>query len=238
MSTTLFIGPSVPPEQVRSVFGGEIRPPIKRGDLPELLARPEPPTHIGIVDGQFLHELSVTPKEVLRTLHAGVTVYGSSSMGVLRAVECAPYGMIGIGRIFEMYDTGEIDADDEVAITFDTETLAAMSEPLVNMRIAIQAAVRAGAVARQTADAALAEAKAMYFPDRTYRNLRRATESRLSVEDHRRLFAFLDAPGLPDQKCRDALELITAVNTAAAVGPASTSAAFDRIPDLGAGLLK
>lgn len=234
MSTALFIGPSVSPDEVRSVFKGEVLPPIKRGDLGALLAREEPPEHIGIVDGQFLHELSVAPKEVLRTMHSGVRVYGSSSMGALRAVECAPYGMVGVGRIFSMYDSGEIDADDEVAITFNTDTLAAMSEPMINMRIALQAAVDAGMATAKVAATVADLAKAMYFPDRNYHNLRTVSRTALDPSEHEKLFGFLGSPAAPDQKRLDALELIATMNAAVEAGDTSHSASFDRLPDFSA----
>jgi hypothetical protein len=217
MRATLFVGPSVPPEEVRSAFDGEIRPPIKRGDIVEVLSRPEPPKWIGVVDGRFLHELAVTPKEVLRALFAGARVYGSSSMGALRAAECAPFGMIGVGRIFEMYSRRELEADDEVAITFDAQNLRPLSEPMVNIRIAVRAAVDAGVVAKDAGALAVRTAKSMYFPTRSYGNLRAALRGRMPAEQHQRLFDFLTGPDSPDQKREDALRLIAAIQAAAAL---------------------
>ena len=40
--------------------------------------------------------------------------------------------MIDIGTIYEMYLSGEIDGDDEVALAFNPETGDPLSEPLVN----------------------------------------------------------------------------------------------------------
>ena len=42
-------------------------------------------------------------------------------MGALRAAEMRRYGMIGVGKVFEMYRDGEED-DALVAMTFDPET--------------------------------------------------------------------------------------------------------------------
>ncbi len=36
----------------------------------------------------------------------GVKVYGSSSMGALRASELDEFGMVGVGRIYECYRSG------------------------------------------------------------------------------------------------------------------------------------
>ena len=45
----------------------------------------------------------------------GIHVFGSASMGALRAELC-PFGMVGVGRIFEAYRDGELEDDDEVAV--------------------------------------------------------------------------------------------------------------------------
>ena len=61
-------------------------------------------------------------------------------MGALRAAEMGHYGMTGVGRIFKMYASGEVQGDDEVALVFDPETMEPLSEPLVNLRSLLDAA--------------------------------------------------------------------------------------------------
>lgn len=165
----VFTGLSLPHSEVDERV--EALPPVARGDIDRLLARDEPPTAIGIVDGSFLQGLMLSPKEVLRALDSGVAVLGSSSLGALRAAELDRYGMRGIGRIYRMYRDGEIEADDEVAVTFDPDTHRPLSEPLVNIRIALETAHREGTVSAETKDLVLRTAKDLYFPDRTYRRL-------------------------------------------------------------------
>lgn len=167
----VFAGPSIDADTVAGLAEVELRPPVKRGDIDTLLAEPDPPDVIGIVDGQFLQGLMISPKEVLRAIDrhpAPVRVLGSSSMGALRAAELAEDGMAGVGQVFEMYRSGAIDADDEVAITFDPDSLRALCEPMVNIRVAVAAAVAAWVVSLTGADVVLAGAKALYFPDRGY----------------------------------------------------------------------
>ena len=115
MNAVVFLGPSLDLDAARDILPAEYRPPITRGDLDRLLARDHPPDAVGIVDGRFPHVPGVTPTEVLRALDAGVTVYGSSGVGALRAAECAPFGMVGVGAVFEAYASGRVEADDEVA---------------------------------------------------------------------------------------------------------------------------
>src|SRR5699024_7565095 len=109
--------------------------------------------------------------EILPFLDGGTPVFGASSMGALRAVELEAEGMIGVGRIYDMFSRGELEADDEVAMTFCPETLKPISEPMVNFRVALSAAETAGVIS--TAESAeLAEAMhSLYFPDRTVQAL-------------------------------------------------------------------
>ena len=87
-------------------------------------------------------------------------------MGALRAVELEAYGMVGVGRIFEEFRSERLDADDEVAMTFCPETLRPLSEPMVNIRIAIAAAGRQGHLSPVERRTLLRRMKALYFPER------------------------------------------------------------------------
>jgi hypothetical protein len=210
----VFAGPSLFGSESLGRTDVEFLPPVRRGDIDRLLARPAPPPAIGIVDGAFFQSLSISPKEVLRALDAGVAVYGSSSMGALRAVECAPYGMVGVGLIYQEYQSGRLIADDEVAITFDEETGRPLAEPLVNMRFALAAAVEAGVADEALAERFLALAKRRYFPERTV-----ALVLRDLGEEAEALRRFLAGPA-PDTKRDDALLLLEAITAGRA--PAET----------------
>ena len=73
-----------------------------------------------------------------------------------------------LGRIFEDFRSGALDADDEVALVFDPQTLQPLSEPLVNVRVALAEAVAAGIVAQEEAAALLDAARVLPYPHRTY----------------------------------------------------------------------
>jgi len=206
----IFAGPSLAAADAAGRIDVERLPPIKRGDLDALLARPERPAAIGIIDGVFLQVPSISPKEVLRAVDAGVTVFGSSSMGALRAAECVRYGVIGVGRIFEEYRSGRIDADDEVAMVYDPVDFSAMSEPMINMRFAIEAALAAGAATPAIADRFLAIAKRLYFPQRTTKAVLQALSAEVAEPELARLRQFL-ATSAPDTKREDALLLLAAM---------------------------
>jgi hypothetical protein len=181
------------------------------------MASEQPPTHVGIIDGQFLQYPSISPKEILAAMDDGVRFFGASSMGALRAVELAPYGMVGVGRIYELYRSGEIDADDEVAVAFDE--VQVRSEPMVNMRIAVAAAVEQGAVSAAGASSFLAAAKSLYFAQRTHRAAFHAVGNELDPDERDSLARYLDTRA-PDAKREDALEMLTRMRNEMA-GPQS-----------------
>ncbi|MFI9237380.1 TfuA-like protein [Streptomyces sp. NPDC053079] len=209
MRPVVFLGPSLDRAAAARELDAEYLPPVARGDIEALLSRPVGPPAIGIVDGRFLGAPAISPKEVLRAVDSGVPVYGSSSMGALRAVECAPYGVTGVGRVFEAYASGAVDADDEVALVYDPRTLHASSEPLINLRFAVRAGVDAGRVDATVAERFLEIAKSLYFTSRTVPAVLRLLGAELggggaAVAE---LARFL-AEEAPDTKREDALALL------------------------------
>jgi hypothetical protein len=165
----VFLGPSLPVSVAQKLLDADYRPPVRRNDV--LAAANEKPPLIAIIDGVFMQTLSPSPSEVLRSLQLGVPMLGSSSLGALRAVELSPFGMVGIGQIYEWFQSGVLDADDEVAIVFDGEHLNAISEPMVNIRYALGAALRSGLLESSQHDVLIKVAKELYFPDRSWRRL-------------------------------------------------------------------
>ncbi len=209
--TIVFLGPTLDLEAARSCLNAEYLPPIKRGDL----AQVSPQTRVvGIIDGEFHQNLAVSPKEVIALLDRGVTVYGASSIGALRAAETYMEGMIGVGAIFEMYRNGQIDADDEVALAYCPSTHRPISEPLVNIRFALRAAVARGVILQKEADEIIRTLKDMYFPLRSYQLVSRLCPT---------LNGFLRSKRW-DQKRDDALLLL---QTIAGVQGASASQGYN-----------
>ncbi|UWE12531.1 TfuA-like protein [Actinacidiphila bryophytorum] len=207
MSAVVFIGPSIGRAEAAAELDAEFLPPVKRGDIAELLARPEPPDAIGIVDGKFLQSMCISPKEVLEAMDAGVAMFGSSSMGALRAAECEPFGMVGVGKIFDEYVTGRIDADDEVAVVYDEKSGTALSEPMVNLRFAVAAGLEAEAFSPATGDRFLDIAKGLYFPQRNARTVLMLLRRELDAAEYDRVAGYF-TESAPDTKRDDALLLL------------------------------
>ena len=163
MRACVFVGPTLRAEDLPQDGDIVVLPPVAKGDVYRVAQ--ERPSAIGIVDGYFEGVLSVWHKEILWAMAEGIHVFGSASMGALRAAELHQFGMRGIGRIFEAYRAGELEDDDEVAVIHGpAETgYLALSEAMVNIREDFGAAERNSIVAVATRDALIRIAKELFY---------------------------------------------------------------------------
>ncbi len=174
---TIYVGPSIPVGLAERILpGADFRPPIRRGDLDQVAGG----SIVGIIDGVFAQTLAISPGEVRQAIERGVIVYGAASMGALRAAEVP--AVIGVGRIVEMYRTGLIERDDEVALLFESESGASLTEPLVNVRYAVERLVRVGTISRPTGDELVAACEKLHYTRRTYRNILDASSLAQTVD--------------------------------------------------------
>ena len=169
MSVVIFAGPSISAADVRAILGAaECMPPAAQGDVYRAaLSRPRA---IGVIDGYFERVPAVWHKEILWALSQGTHVFGSASMGALRAAELAPFGMIGVGAIFEAYRDGILEDDDEVAVAHgpaDTGYRAG-SDAMVNIRATLALAVSRGVVDATTASTLERLGKGLFYAERSY----------------------------------------------------------------------
>jgi hypothetical protein len=142
-------------------------PPLGRDDL--YAARERGGSVFLIVDGVFGHRLAVSPREVVDVVRDGALILGASSMGAIRAAECAPAGVQGVGLIYRLYRLGLLDSDDEVAVAYDPEKgYGTASVPLVNVRYAMSKAVHAGLITRSMSMSIVEAARRLHFSERTW----------------------------------------------------------------------
>lgn len=139
MTAIVFAGPSIFGFAPEEFAGLEVRSPAARGDL--LAAAFERPEQIVLIDGIFENAPSVWHKEILFALAAGIIVSGAASMGALRAAECAAFGMVGVGAIFEDYRSGRRSADADVAVVHAPAELG--YRPLTEALVDVEATLRA-----------------------------------------------------------------------------------------------
>jgi len=144
----VFAGPSLPVDVALAALDGlavRVLGPVSLGDVARVGRAG--PAAILIVDGFFESVPAVWHKEILWSMEQGTHVFGAASMGALRAAELHTFGMVGIGRIFEWFRDGLLDADDEVAVAHGPadDGYRPVSEALVNIRATVAAAVAASA---------------------------------------------------------------------------------------------
>lgn len=112
---TVFVGPSLGQDRPTSPgIDVDYRAPASQGDF--IAAAVELPKAMVLIDGYFEHVPAVHHKEILWALDQGIPVYGASSIGALRAAELSRFGMIGVGKIYQSFESGELERDDEVAL--------------------------------------------------------------------------------------------------------------------------
>jgi hypothetical protein len=198
----VFLGPSLDLTAAEKILPAKYRPPAKRGDL--LAAVHDGATIIGLVDGVFHQESAVAHREILTAIKKGVRVVGASSMGALRAAEMDTLGMVGIGEIYRMYKSGELESDDEVALVFDPSSGLALSEPLINIRFTLKRAREEGIIDAAEHDALLASARSVFYPQRTYRTIVSQTNDTVDTKTQERFLVWVET-GQCDQKREDAV---------------------------------
>jgi hypothetical protein len=239
MSTCVFLGPTLAVADAAKILHSTFLPPVRQGDVYRVVSQ-QRPCAIGIVDGYFQWVPAVWHKEILWAIDQGVHVFGAASMGALRAAELAPFGMRGVGCIFKAYregrfpgpDDGPFEDDDEVAVVHGPAESGYRggSEAMVNMRCTLAKAAHEGVITEPTRRVLVAEAKAAFFPDRSYAHL--LAYGRVSGLPEHELMALVDwlPHGRVDQKRADALAMLTSISEFLAMDlpPAKASFTFER----------
>lgn len=160
----------------------EWHPPCRRGDL-EALASSRRGDVVLLVDGVFHHELPPSHFELKRAMLSGLEVWGTASLGAIRACELRSLGMRGTGAIFEAYCEDPELRDDEVALLHALDApFKPLSEPLIELREAMRAAVVDGHLAQADATAVTEELRSLWYGDRTLELFARLLGARVGPE--------------------------------------------------------
>jgi hypothetical protein len=210
----VFVGPTLPPALLPALLaaipGLVALPPVAQGDVYRAAQRR--PRALGIVDGYFEGVPAVWHKEILWAMAEGIHVFGSASMGAMRAAELCDFGMQGVGRIFEAYRAGAwppypepFEDDDEVAVIHAPAEAGylQLSEPMVNIRATLAQAAAAAMIDAASRDTLAALAKGLFYPERSWERLLEAAQTPLPAAQLAALRAWLPQ-GRIDQKRLDA----------------------------------
>ena len=217
----IFTGPTLLPEHARPQLEATYLPPVSLGDIYRVCELYKPRA-IGIIDGYFNQVPAVWHKEILDALSRGIEVFGSASMGALRASELAPLGMHGCGLIYQAYEKGVLppfidetfEDDDEVAVIHGPAELGylAASDAMVNIRCTLARAMQQGVIEQATGLELAKMGKALFYADRTYSTLlETARDSELSASQLDTLRDWLPHNSV-DQKQLDALEMLRCIS--------------------------
>lgn len=206
--TVVFLGPSLPTARARDILPARYEPPARRGDVYRWITGGV--HRVVLIDGEFHLSPSVWHRELLAALDEGIEVWGASSMGALRAVELAPLGMRGVGRVFEWYADGRIDGDDEVALLHAdaSEQYRALSLPLVSVRHVVDRARADAALPVDLLDTAMLASQDMPFTERSWPAIAARLDRDRWGTDIDALLAF--ASSVPDIKALDAQAVLRA----------------------------
>jgi hypothetical protein len=165
----MFIGPSTPSSSaaVRALSNFELRPPIERGQLRQLIAEQEP-SSIAIVDGLFYHRFAVDHRELTAAVKAGWDVVGMSSMGALRAAEMRDYGVKGFGAVFQLLVAPGLDDDELMLLHEPSFPYQGATLPLIEVRAAFGELVASGRCSPGVAAHVIGGLQRMWFGARSW----------------------------------------------------------------------
>ncbi|MFK7857528.1 MAG: TfuA-like protein [Granulosicoccus sp.] len=208
----IFAGPTLSHADVRQYLNCVCLPPVAHGDILNVLR--QSPQAIGIIDGYFEGAPSVWHKEILYAMDQGVSVYGSASMGALRAAELCAFGMIGVGKVFEGYRDLQWEDDDEVAVLHGPEEAGYIvaSVPMVNIRATLDVAHKQDVISRSQKEALQEHGKNTFYKKRSWNSLLDACSElfpEASLRD--RLDVWL-SDNKVDQKRDDAIQMLQLMN--------------------------
>lgn len=211
----VYLGPTLNREEASKILDADYRDPAKKGDFLRLSHTSEEKKYVGFIDGVFLHDYPPSPIEVYHlATRKNIELIGASSLGALRAVELEKFGMKGIGKIFQLFKNGILNADDEVAVTFVRDKNILQSEALIDIRFNLFLAYKKGIITKQTKKRFVKTAKNIYFPFRNYEDIVRLTEEQFpSIHDELENFRDYILKNRDSLKARDARKLLKYLKT-------------------------
>jgi hypothetical protein len=216
----VFLGPTLAEKEARAELDAVYLPPVSAGDVYRLWRRR--PRAIGIVDGHFDRVPAVWHKEIMWIMERGVHVFGAAGLGALRAAELDPFGMHGVGWVYQAFRDETLDRDDEVAVSHAPagDGYRPLSEAMVNIRRTLAAAEQQEIISAATAGILLSAGTALFYPERTWPELLRAAgAARAAAAELDALRRWLPA-GRIDQQAADAVAMLREMRGFLAAGPA------------------
>jgi hypothetical protein len=182
MTVVVFAGPSIHGVPTEFLEGFVVLPPAACGDVARAVR--DGATTIGLIDGLFETTPSVWHKELLWALSKSVRLFGSSSIGALRAAEMWPFGMEGVGLVYRLYRCRAIIDDDEVALLHGPPEAGSipLTEAMVNIRATLRRARQLEMITPEAERIIGQTAKSLYYKERTLDRILKRSRDRLAAE--------------------------------------------------------
>jgi hypothetical protein len=220
VKVVLFTGPTLSPRDASEVIDAVCLPPAAQGDV--YRAALDRPFAIGLIDGYFDSVPAVWHKEILWALREGIHVFGSASMGALRAAELSPFGMVGVGAIFETFRDGILEDDDEVAVAHGPAEhgYRVCSDAMVNIRATLAQARIEGILDPGTSATLERIAKDLFYAERSWARILEIAAARGVSAGALDAFRRWHPGGAVNQKREDALAMLAAIRELVRSDPA------------------
>jgi YcaO-like protein with predicted kinase domain len=231
--TVAFVGGSLPRNEYIDDRQIVYTSPAEQGDM--LAAILAGFRNILIIDGLFYSKFPCTTFEVMMALERGLNVFGSSSIGALRAVELDNFGMTGLGYVYDYLKKQHVTPYHIVAQTYNDDN-SALTIPLVDIIYFLDCAVAENIIPKNVADFCLAVADKISFPMLSFEYFIRRLKNSKSVEQSatRRLEDLLAQKGRSffSIKKKDAIRLLSTYrDTISARKPDHVLKTFQRARD-------
>jgi YcaO-like protein with predicted kinase domain len=207
----VFVGASLTAADKRALESGDLvfTAPAEQGDA--FMAILEGFRTILLLDGYFFQRYALTTFELMVALLENVNVFGASSLGALRGLELANYGMRAQGYVYRFLRRHRIAPYHVVAQTYD-EHDQPLTEPLIAIHRFLELAEADNIIGASERVACYAVAEGLHYTQLTYREIFAAWKSAGSLPDaaSARLMAFHIEQGSAafNVKRQDALALI------------------------------
>jgi hypothetical protein len=197
-SLHIFIGPTLYGVEDRINKPGEKfvwHPPVKRNDIKQLM-QTKKPSVVVIVDGYFHNSLAVGHAEIGDAIKAGWVIWGTSSMGAIRAAEMINQGMKGYGLVYNHFAEDPDFRDDEVTLLHGKKKpFAPVSEPLIHIRYFLDHLQAANKITAGEKNKIIKALYSIWYGDRTLYYLKELLKSETGFNDEdciNKLFSAFD----------------------------------------------
>lgn len=211
--THVYLGPTLNLQAAKKYLDkAYYHPPVKCGDLIRVFRLK--PKRIVIIDGIYERIPAVWHKEIMLGLDNGIEIYGAASMGALRAAELHPFGMVGVGQVFQEFLNKTLNDDDEVAVLHQNQdrNYTPINDAMVNIRATLELAYQKGVISIATKQHLMEDCKRQFYPHRLLKKAILQFEKQ-NPQECASLSLWLSTYGMVDIKKQDAELVLAYVET-------------------------